>query len=150
MNGIFSFTPLVTTRHAGFSAVLFVHVQRAYGEALDGLQGSVQKSSSRDKGSQLSKDDMVHGALLVLMELLRCCCTARDEVIAWFHRYETFLPMAMAWSHQVLIQWFWCRNHSPDLWFLVKRWHNSVHFRDSAAYQTFATVSASLYPALTL
>ena len=41
--------------------------QRAYDEAISGLG---EGTSSRDKGSNLSRDDRIHGSLLIVNELV--------------------------------------------------------------------------------
>eukprot|EP00117_Sycon_ciliatum_P022702 scpid3014/ scgid19501/ Serine/threonine-protein kinase mTOR; FK506-binding protein 12-rapamycin complex-associated protein 1; FKBP12-rapamycin complex-associated protein; Mammalian target of rapamycin; Mechanistic target of rapamycin; Rapamycin and FKBP12 target 1; Rapamycin target protein 1 len=57
------------------------YYQCAYTEVLKGLQDSSLKSASKEKGAQLTREDLIHGSLLILMELVRCSTSSRDEVI---------------------------------------------------------------------
>ena len=61
--------------------------QRAYDEAISGLG---EGSSSRDKGSSLSRDDRIHGSLLIINELIMNSAW-NDEVTYSILRYTCTL-----------------------------------------------------------
>lgn len=61
---------------------VIISFQRSYAEANNGFAEGV---SVREKGSSLSRDDRVHGSMLIINELLMNCAWS-DEVgvVSWF------------------------------------------------------------------